>query len=225
MRYSLLLLLILSVLEVVGQTEDWANLRRYSSENDSLLSAGVQLDVVLMGNSITDSWPDMRPEFFEKTGYLGRGIGGQTTPQMLVRFRQDVIAMNPKVVVILAGTNDIAGNTGPMTLDQIMDNLKSMVELATANGIRVILASVLPAYDYKWRPGLQPNVKIPQLNSMIQDYCKKNSIEYLDYFSVLTDGNNGMKKQLTYDGVHPNVGGYKVMEPLLEEVAQKALKK
>lgn len=204
-------------------TDDWGNLQHYRSANDSLLANGINPEVVLMGNSITQSWVDMRPGFFASTGFVGRGIGGQTTPQMLVRFRQDVIGLAPKVVVILAGTNDIAGNTGPMTLDQIMDNLQSMTELARSNGIRVILCSVLPAYDYVWRPGLSPNVKIPALNRLIEAYTEEQELVYLDYFSALNNGNNGMKASLAYDGVHPNAEGYAVMEPLLLDAVRRAL--
>ena len=126
-----------------------------------------------MGNSITEVWANMRPDFFKNNSFVGRGISGQTTPQMLVRFRQDVIDLKPEAVVILAGTNDIAGNTGPMTLEMILGNIQSMAELAHANGIKVILCSVLPAYDYPWRPGLKPNVKIPALNEMIKAYAKE----------------------------------------------------
>ena len=220
---AIILLFLVNILSAQS-TDDWGNLNRYQSENDSLIANKVKIDVVLMGNSITQSWVDNRPDFFSKTGFVGRGIGGQTTPQMLVRFRQDVIGLSPKVVVILAGTNDIAGNTGPMTLEQIMDNFKSMTELARANGIKVILCSVLPAFDYPWRPGKEPNVKIPALNRMIRVYAEKQGLIYLDYFSALTDGNNGMRKELAYDGVHPTTEGYVVMEPLLEEAVQRALK-
>ena len=129
-----------------------------------------------------------QPEFFEGKPYVNRGISGQTTPQMLVRFRQDVIDLKPKVVVILAGTNDIAGNTGPSTLQMIADNIMSMAELAEANGIKVVLCSVLPAYDYPWRKGLMPNEKIPALNTMIKSYVNSKGLVYLDYFSAMTDG-------------------------------------
>ncbi|MEI7502701.1 MAG: SGNH/GDSL hydrolase family protein, partial [Paludibacter sp.] len=177
-----------------------------------------------MGNSITQGWKEKSPGFFTQNPYICRGISGQTTPQMLVRFRQDVIDLQPKVVVILAGTNDIAGNTGPSTLEMIMDNLASMAEVAKANGIQVVLCSVLPAFDYPWRKGLEPNLKIPALNEMIKSYCIKNDIIYLDYFTPMADERNGMKAALTTDGVHCTIDGYKVMEPLAQAAIEKALK-
>jgi lysophospholipase L1-like esterase len=172
--------------------------------------------IVFMGNSITIGWLQTHPEFFKNSSYVNRGIGGQTTPQMLVRFRTDVVDLDPAAVVILAGTNDIAGNTGPSTLEMILDNLKSMTEIAQANGIEVLLCSVLPAFDYPWRPGLEPNIKIPKLNTMIKEYASKSGAYYLDYFSALDDGNNGLIEAYTYDGVHLTLEGYQVLEPLLE---------
>ena len=205
--------------------QDWANLEKYKKQNEKLgLPSIGEKRVVLMGNSITEGWKSKDPEFFERTGFINRGIGGQTTPQMLLRFRQDVIDLQPQAVVILAGTNDIAGNTGPMTLDQIMDNMISMTELALSNDIKVILSSVLPAFEYVWRPGLEPNKKIPALNDMIKAYAKKqDGAYYLDYFSAMTDGQHGLPKDYSEDGVHPTLNGYKVMEPLLLESVQKVL--
>jgi lysophospholipase L1-like esterase len=176
-----------------------------------------------MGNSITEGWSKFLPEFFEAKPYVNRGISGQTTPQMLLRFRQDVINLKPKVVIILAGTNDIAGNTGPSTLQMIMDNIISMTELSISNDIKVVLCSVIPAFDYPWSTGLNPNEKIPQLNNMIKTYAESNNLYYLDYFSKMADENNGLKDELTYDGVHPNKAGYEVMSPLAEEAIKKAL--
>ncbi|WP_268122963.1 SGNH/GDSL hydrolase family protein [Roseivirga pacifica] len=170
--------------------------------------------VVFMGNSITQGWYDMMPEFFHENNFVGRGIGGQTTPQMLVRFRPDVIDLKPKAVVILAGTNDIAGNTGPMTLEETFGYIVSMAELADQNNIKVVISSVLPAYDYPWKPGLTPAPKIVKLNNMLKDYCKKQGFAYLDYFSAMVDDRDGLKDELTYDGVHPNKAGYEVMAPL-----------
>jgi lysophospholipase L1-like esterase len=144
---------------------------------------------------------------------------------MLVRFRPDVINLKPAVVVILAGTNDIAGNTGPSTLEMIMDNLISMAELAKANKIKVVLSSVLPAFDYPWKPGLEPAPKIVKLNEMIKNYAEKNNIVYLDYFSSTVDERKGLKKEYSEDGVHPNLAGYKIMEPLVEAAIKKALGK
>lgn len=174
-----------------------------------------------MGNSITIGWLQTHPEFFENNSFVNRGIGGQTTPQMLLRFRADVVEIDASAVVILAGTNDIAGNTGPATLEMILDNIKSMTEIALANDIKVILCSVLPAYDYPWRPGLKPNIKIPKLNAMIKEYASQSDAYYLDYFSSLEDGNNGLKKDYSYDGVHLTLEGYQVLEPLLQNALQK----
>ena len=205
--------------------QDWANLKRYQDENAALtVPVKGENRVVFMGNSITQGWKEKSPGFFTQNPYICRGISGQTTPQMLVRFRQDVIDLQPKVVVILAGTNDIAGNTGPSTLEMIMDNLASMAEVAKANGIQVVLCSVLPAFDYPWRKGLEPNLKIPALNEMIKSYCIKNDIIYLDYFTPMADERNGMKAALTTDGVHCTIDGYKVMEPLAQAAIEKALK-
>lgn len=207
-------------------SQDWANLNRFKSENENLtLPKHDENRVVFMGNSITQGWIEQCPEFFEGKAYVNRGISGQTTPQMVLRFRQDVVDLKPKVVVILAGTNDIAGNTGPSTLEMILDNLKSMTEIAKANGIKVILSSVLPAFDYPWKPGINPNEKIPALNKMIKDYADQNEVIYLDYFSAMSDERNGLPIKLSEDGVHPNVDGYKIMEPLVEAAIEKALEK
>jgi lysophospholipase L1-like esterase len=206
--------------------QDWPNLERFKAENAALgMPAKGENRVVFMGNSITQGWKEKRAEFFTNHPYINRGISGQTTPQMLIRFRQDVIALQPKVVVILAGTNDIAGNTGPSTLEMIEDNLASMAELANANGIKVVLSSVLPVFVYPWKKGLEPAEKIVTLNAWMKAYCAKKGFVYLDYFTPMADERHGMKAELTYDGVHANVEGYKVMEPLVEAAIQQALKK
>lgn len=203
---------------------DWPNLARYREANAKLPPpAEGEKRVVFMGNSITDAWIRYSPEFFREHPYIDRGISGQTTPQMLIRFRPDVIDLQPAVVVILAGTNDIAGNTGPSTLKMIKDNLASMAELAKYHHIKVILCSVLPVYDYPWRPGLQPAQKIIALNKWIRKYAEENGMIYLDYFSSLADERNGMKAAYTTDGVHPNLAGYKVMEGLVEKAIRQAL--
>jgi lysophospholipase L1-like esterase len=204
--------------------QDWANTSRFKEDNAKLAPpAKGENRVVFMGNSITEGWIRTHPDFFAGKPYVNRGISGQTTPQMLVRFRPDVINLKPALVVILAGTNDIAGNTGPSTLEMIMDNLISMAELAKANNIKVVLSSVLPAFDYPWKPGLQPAEKIASLNAMIKSYADKNGIVYLDYFSSMADERKGLKKELSGDGVHPNDAGYQVMEPLAESAIKKAL--
>ena len=223
--YKLLFMGILSLLGFTANAQDWANLKKYQAENAALTAPSKnETRVVFMGNSITQGWKEKDSVFFQVNPYLCRGISGQTTPQMLVRFRQDVIALQPKVVVILAGTNDIAGNTGPSTLETIMNNLASMTEIAKANGIKVILCSILPAYDYPWHKGLEPNIKIPKMNSLIKDYCKKTNTFYLDYFSAMADDKNGMKPELTTDGVHCTLQGYKLMEAVVQDAIGKVLK-
>ena len=197
-----IILFVFATMTNVSNAQDWAALGHFKAANDALAATAENENrVVFMGNSITIGWGNTQPEFFKGKPYVNRGISGQTTPQMLLRFRQDVIELNPKVVIILAGTNDIAGNTGPMTLEQIMDNLKSMAELARANDMAVILCSVLPAEDYPWRPGLKPNEKIPALNKLIKAYCDKSDAMYLDYFTAMTNAKNGLDEDLAHDGV------------------------
>ncbi|MFP5353966.1 MAG: SGNH/GDSL hydrolase family protein [Gemmatimonadota bacterium] len=203
---------------------DWASLARYRDANIALgAPAPGETRVVFMGNSITEGWAPHFATMFSGKSYVGRGISGQTTPQMLVRFRQDVIALEPAVVVILAGTNDIAGNTGPSTLEMITDNLASMAELAQANGIRVVLASVLPVFDYPWKPGLEPAPKIVALNAWIERYAASHGMVYLDYHSAMADARQGLRAELSGDGVHPNEAGYRVMAPLAEGAIARAL--
>jgi len=223
---SLKLIAMVFIMTETILAQDWANLNRFKDENKNVdLPSPYENRIVFMGNSITQGWIEQRPQFFADKPIINRGISGQTTPQMLIRFRQDVVDLKPKVVVILAGTNDIAGNTGPSTFEMIMDNIKSMTEISKVNGIKVILSSVLPAFDYPWRPGLNPNEKIPALNKMIKEYSDQNDIIYLDYFSAMVDNNNGLPIKYSADGVHPNAEGYKVMEPLVEEAIEKAFKK
>ena len=207
--------------------KDWPNLARYHDENAQVAApkAGEQR-VVFMGDSITDGWGRKYGKFFPGKPYINRGISGQTTPQMLLRFRPDVIALKPKAVVILAGTNDIAGNTGPMTLEAIEDNLMSMADLARANGIRVVISSVMPVCDYiKPQTERRPPEKIRALNAWIQDYTKKNRLVYLDYYSAMIDDKQMFKREITYDGLHPNDAGYEVMGPLAEKAIAAALRK
>lgn len=212
------ILLAASLSDMYGQ--DWADLNRYR-EADKILASETPVNgrVVFMGNSITENWYKFHPEFFTENGFIARGISGQTTPQMLVRFRQDVVNIGAETVVILAGTNDIAGNTGYASLDMIMDNIKSMCEIAKSNGIKVVLCSVLPAYRYSWNREVEPNRLIPQLNFMIKEYAGKMGIEYIDFFSAMADntpGNeNGLPSRLSKDGVHPNLEGYRIMEELI----------
>ena len=228
-RYFFLLLSIISGYTTKAQNPqsltDWANLEKYYAQNQLLMSnAKNENRVVFMGNSITEFW-QYADDFFSTHGYINRGISGQTSPQMLVRFRPDVIALSPAVVVIMAGINDIAENTGPIALEDVMGNIASMAELAKAHNIKVILCSVLPAIDFNWRPGLEPAEKIIRLNDMIQSYCKANDFFYLDYYSKMVDGQKRMNKQYADDGVHPNLAGYKVMEPMVQEAIEVAMKR
>lgn len=201
---------------------DWPNLARYHDDNAKLTPTEGR--VVFMGDSITDAWGRRYGVFFTGKPYVNRGISGQTTPQMLIRFRPDVIALKPKAVVILAGTNDIAGNTGPMTLEDIEGNLTSMAELAKANGVKVVLASLLPVCDYiRPQTDRRPPDKIIALNQWIKSYAEKNGHVYLDYYSAMLDENKMFKKELTYDGLHPNEAGYAVMAPLAQKAIDAAL--
>ncbi|WP_416864744.1 MAG: SGNH/GDSL hydrolase family protein [Imperialibacter sp.] len=225
MKNNALLLTIIMLFSSQAFAQDWPNFAKYREQNAALAPpAKGENRVVFMGNSITEGWSKVNPEFFEGKPYVNRGISGQTTPQMLVRFRADVIDLKPAVVIILAGTNDIAGNTGPSTLEMIADNIYSMAELARANGIKVVLSSTLPAYDYPWKPGMEPAPKIVALNKMIKAYADKNKIVYVDYFSAMADDRDGLPTELAKDGVHPTKAGYNVMEPLAEAAIAKALK-
>ncbi len=204
--------------------QDWANLKKYSADNEQLKSQLSGNTVVFMGNSITEGWVNASPEFFSDNNYIGRGISGQTTPQMLIRFMPDVVDLHPKAVVILAGTNDIAGNTGFSSVKMITDNIKAMAQLAVANDIKVILCSVLPVFDYPWRKGLKPVDKIEETNQWLKEYALENGHIYLDYFREMADEKKGLKKEFSEDGVHPNQNGYSVMAPLAKTAIQKALK-
>lgn len=205
---------------------DWADLQRYRKMNAELPPPARDEDrVVFFGNSITEAWTPHFATMFPGKPYIGRGISGQTTPQMLVRFRQDVIALRPKVVVILAGTNDIAGNTGPSSLEMIQDNLASMAELASSNGIRVVMSSVLPAYRYRWKPELEPAQTIIALNAWIREYARTHDAVYVDYHSAMTDERQGLRDVFSEDGVHPNEAGYRAMAPLVTAAIEQALQK
>jgi len=213
---------------------DWPALARYHQDN-AHVAAPIRGEkrVVFLGDSITDSWDNpVNGGFFPGKPYLNRGISGQTTPQMLIRFRPDVIALEPKVVVILAGTNDIAGNTGPTTLEAIEDNLTSIVQLAHLNRIRVVLSSLLPVSDYETRDGKpiiqtvrRPPAQIKALNQWMKDYAARNHLIYLDYYSAMVDEKGYLRDELSNDGLHPNAQGYAVMNPLAEAAIALALKK
>ncbi|MDT0553791.1 SGNH/GDSL hydrolase family protein [Urechidicola vernalis] len=227
--YKKLLYLGVFLVYMVGMenvnAQDWANLESFKEANAPFLNGDKDdPEVVFMGNSITIGWYNTNPDFFNTNNFVNRGIGGQTTPQMLVRFRPDVIDLKPKVVVILAGTNDIAGNTGPSTIKMIADNIFSMCEIAEANDIKVVISSVLPVYDYPWKPGLEPAQKIIDLNLLLKEYAAKNGHEYLDYFSSMVDERNGLITEYGYDGVHPNNEGYNVMTELVQKSLKKVIK-
>ncbi len=207
--------------------KDWAKFYRYEKLNAELKASGVRPDVVFMGNSITQGWAKRNPEFFTKNNFVGRGIGGQTTSHMLVRFRRDVIDLNPRAVVIMAGINDIALNNGVISHENIMGNIISMCELAKLHKIKVILCSVTPAVSFRWRPEIEcnPADEIIRLNAMIKAYADENKIPYVDYHSALVDERKGMNRKYHKDEVHPNKLCYaEVLEPMILPVINKVLK-
>ena len=201
-----------------GTLMDWAHLKKYEQNNSELKKINEPDRVVFMGNSITEGWSFLDKDFFINNPFVNRGIGGQTTPQMLIRFKPDVVNLNPKAVVILAGINDIAENTGPVTIENIAENIISMAEIAKANEIKVFICSTLPAIDFPWSPGMDPGPKVIKLNSILKNYCDSNNIPYVDYFSAMSDEKGGLKvpEYTTADDlVHPNLAGYKVMEKII----------
>ena len=200
---------------------DWAGFNRFEKENATVK---IPANVVFMGNSITEGWIGTHPEFFKDNNFTNRGISGQTTSEMLVRFRQDVINLKPKAVVIMAGINDLAYNNGFIKMENIFGNLVSMAELAKINNIKVIFCSIMPAYDFPWRRGLEPWVKVLKMNEWIKDYCEKNNLTYVDYHSAMKDERDGMPENLSKDGVHTNMDGYRIMEKLVLEGIEKTLK-
>lgn len=223
----ILLVLALSAITLCGysQKRDWAQFGRYEKANKEFLATGVRPDAVFMGNSITDGWASKDPEFFKKNNFVGRGIGGQTSSEMLVRFRRDVIDLNPRCVVILAGTNDIAQNNGPIKPENTLGNIVSMCELAKANGIKVILCSVTPTSVFGWRKDLTPAPLILEMNKLIRAYAEANDIYYLDYHPALTDDKGGLPAKWSHDTCHPNLECYRtVMEPMVCDAINKVLK-
>ena len=204
---------------------DWPNLSRYQDENRSVrLPEKGKQRVVFMGDSITEEWSNLYPDYFDTKGYINRGIGGQTTPQMLIRFKPDVIDLEPDIVVILAGTNDIAGNTGPSNVKMITDNIFSMAELARAHQIKVVLSSILPVFEYEWAKEIKDvPATIDSVNDELKKYVNDHGLVYLDYFSSMVDERKGLNKDYTYDGVHPNQDGYILMSSLAEKVLSRLL--
>lgn len=234
MKLKLLIPALLLSLSAVAQQQpkedykdDWADLRHYAAENKTLAPAKKgEKRVVFLGSSIFEFWKQKVPAYFTShPGYIDRGISGQISPQLLIRFQQDVIALNPAAVIILAGSNDIAGSTGHVTTGTIMDNVRSMTELAKAHKIKVILCEYLPVYQYPWRKELQPVENIAELNKAIRAYAAEQKCTVLDYFTPLVDERKGQKAELTTDGVHPNVAGYAIMAKVTDEAISRALKK
>ncbi len=217
--------ILISAFSKLSYTQDWANLNRFKNENIQLMdSNNNEARVIFMGNSITEGWLNFRPNFFKNNPYINRGISGQTTPQMLIRFRQDVIKLKPAAVVILAGINDIAGNTGPSTIEMIADNIISMSEMTKTNQIKVIICSVLPAYSFPWNPDIKPAEEVIKLNKLLKSYTNENGLIYADYFSAMVNDVNGLKEELGYDSVHPNESGYIIMEPIIQKSIKEVLK-
>ena len=220
-RIILLSILITSLM----QGQDWANLERYKADNKRLGSPKQnEKRVVFMGNSITESWSNILPEFFQNSSYINRGISGQTTPQLLIRFRTDVIDLKPRVVVILAGINDIAENMGPSSVEMISGNIISMAELARSNNIKVIISSILPAKNFPWRPSINPPPIVLTVNELIKSYANNNNISYVDYYSSMVDNQKGLIKEYGMDSVHPNKAGYEIMASLVQKAIIEELK-
>lgn len=205
---------------------DFANLTKYKDDNASILSSKKKVDVVFMGNSITEGWVKSHPEFFSENNYTGRGISGQTTSQMLLRFQSDVIALKPKLVVINAGTNDIAQNTGIYDPDFTFNNIKAMADIAQNNGIKVIIASVLPAAVFPWRKEItEVSQKVDALNNRLKQYAGSNKFIFVDYNTAMRDAKGGMREGLSKDGIHPVPAGYAIMEPMIKNAINKTLGK
>ena len=221
MKKILILPMLFIALSLYAQQKDWAQFYRYEGKNDSLVTCP---NVVFMGNSITDCWADTVPAFFANNNFVGRGISGQVSSQMLVRFQEDVINLKPQVVVILCGTNDIAENNGPITHEHILQNIKSMCDLARFHRIKPVVCSTLPANRFKWRPDLQPAQDIIKLNEMIKAFAKENKIPYVDYYSALVDDQGGLPAKYSKDGVHPNPDGYTVMEGVILPILKKLVR-
>tara|TARA_Y100000739_G_scaffold28309_1_gene21689 strand:- start:322 stop:1008 length:687 start_codon:yes stop_codon:yes gene_type:complete len=224
--FFIYILTSLVILSNYVTAQELINLNKYKEENLSLgLPKQGENRIVFMGNSITEGWKSLSPNFFLDNNYVNRGIGGETSTQMLLRFRSDVINLKPTAVVILAGINDIAENQGPISIPDIARNIFFMSQLASENNIKVILCSILPAYDFPWRPGLNPKDKVISLNDLIKKHAQENSFEYVDYFSSMVDERKGLIKEYGNDEVHPNLEGYKVMESIIQKSINKVLNK
>lgn len=225
MKLSVFLLmgLFLGVFFKAQSAVDFANLARYKDDNATILNARKKTDVVFMGNSITEGWAKSHPEFFSENNYTGRGISGQTTSQMLLRFQNDVVALKPKLVVISGGTNDIAQNTGAYDPDFTFNNIKAMADIAQSNGINVIIASVLPATAFPWRKDITDAVqKVDALNVRLKQYSHASKLTFADYNTAMRNEKGGMREGLSKDGIHPNAAGYAIMEPIIKKAIQNA---
>ena len=221
---KIVLFIVLSALFAgarAGEPRDWAQYGRYAAQNAAVERP---VEAVFMGNSITDNWAAHDSEFFVRNGFVGRGISGQTSIEMLARFRRDVIDLHPKAVVILAGINDIAQNLGPIALENTFGNIESMCELARCHGIRVVLCSVLPCDRLSWRPDLAPAAEVVRLNDMLKRYAERNRIAFVDYHAAFDNGKGGLDARFSHDGCHPTFYGYTLMEPLVTEGINKALR-
>lgn len=219
------LLLLFAAVNAQDFSDDWAALHHYSAQNETLPApAKGEKRVVFLGSSIIENWAKLSPEFFSNKNYVNRGISGQISPQLLIRFRQDVIDLKPKAVIILAGSNDLAGSKGHVSNEVIMNNIRSMAELAKLHGIKVILCKYVPIFEYPWRKDVEAPNHIISLNQEIVKYANENKLVILDYFTPLVDSRNGQKPELTLDGVHPNAAGYKLLEKVTEAAIAKALK-
>ena len=229
MKFSAFNFVFLSVLFIANMNEsnaqarindnwsDWANFKKYAEQNKGVPAPKKgERRVVFLGNSIFEGWLRLRPDFFEGKPYYDRGISGQTTPQMLLRFYEDVLALQPEVLVLKAGINDIAQNSGPYNQQQTLNNIKAIAQRARFNKIKVIICSVLPANEFRWRPGLEPADKVIALNKAISEFAEQEGYFYLDLYSAVVDDKKGMKAAYADDGVHPTIEGYKVLEPLVE---------
>lgn len=224
--FAAVLLLCLSVAENYAQNHDFGGLNRYTKENRELPQPRKgERRVVFLGNSITEGWVNTHPAFFKDNGYIGRGVSGQTSYQFLLRFREDVIKLSPAVVVINAGTNDVAENTGPYNEEYTFGNIVSMVELAQAHRMKVILTSTLPAAAFGWNPSIKDGAqKIVALNRRVEKYARKKKIPYVNYYQAMATESGALNPAYTKDGVHPTADGYKVMEPLIQKMINKVLR-
>lgn len=214
MKKILSVMLVATLTCVSFAAQDWAQFSFYQKKNEEVKTKPV---AVFMGDSITFGWAKHCGYFFKENNFIGRGIGGQVTSQMLVRLRKDVIDLKPEYAVILAGTNDIAQNQGYISVENICGNIISMVEILKANNIKPVVCSVLPVKRYPWRKQIESIAPISQLNAMLKDYCQKNNVKYVDYYSALVDSEKGLPKEYAEDGVHPTVAGFKIMQKIILE--------